>query len=250
LRIGRRSEASGEDERVKALTDAQLEAVLAEIRGESRLFLRFVFEAGLRIGEAIEVRWADVTFGDVTRLAVDRQFYRGRIQPPKGGKRRKVPIGEAMARELWRVQAGGDELVFTAERGGRIIPSNLMSRTLKPAAVRAGFGEWVGRPARAETWVGFHTLRHSCATSLFRSGWNAAQIQRFLGHSDPGFTLRTYIHLLDEDLPEVQFGGNDSGNQTTRDEPSETFATAAPIAVVTSESPDVPRHAERAVANS
>ena len=28
----------------------------------------------------------------------------------------------------------------------------------------------------------------------------------FLGHSDPCFTLRTYVHLLPEDLPEVPFG--------------------------------------------
>ena len=34
------------------------------------------------------------------------------------------------------------------------------------------------------------------------TGWNAAQVSRFLGHSDAGFTLRTYVHLLDEDLPE------------------------------------------------
>jgi hypothetical protein len=31
-------------------------------------------------------------------------------------------------------------------------------------------------------------------------------VQRFLGHTDPGFTLRTYVHLLAEDLPEVPFG--------------------------------------------
>ena len=40
---------------------------------------------------------------------------------------------------------------------------------------------------------------------LFRRGWNAVQVQRFLGHSDPGFTQRTYVHLLDEDLPEPDF---------------------------------------------
>ena len=27
-------------------------------------------------------------------------------------------------------------------------------------------------------------------------------MQKFPGHSDPGFTLRTYVHLLPEDLPE------------------------------------------------
>ena len=56
-----------------------------------------------------------------------------------------------------------------------------MARVLKPAAVRAGLGAWVGKPARAESWVGFHTFRHTCATMLFRSGWNAVQVQKFLG---------------------------------------------------------------------
>jgi hypothetical protein len=30
----------------------------------------------------------------------------------------------------------------------------------------------------------------------------AVQVQRWLGHSDPGFTLRTYVHLLNDDLGE------------------------------------------------
>jgi integrase len=76
-------------------------------------------------------------------------------------------------------------LVFTGERGGRIDQSNLMTRVLKPAAVEAGLGEWVRESdgtLRADTWVGFHTFRHTCATILFRSGWNAVQVQRWLGH--------------------------------------------------------------------
>lgn len=97
-----------------------------------------------------------------------------------------------------------DELVWSSERGRRVDQSNLMSRTLKPAAVEVGIGEWVAakRGQRAETWVGFHCFRHTCATVLFRSGWNAAQVCRQLGHSDPGVTLRRYVHLLDTDLPE------------------------------------------------
>ena len=101
-----------------------------------------------------------------------------------------------------------DDLVFTGPRGARIDRSNLASRVLKPAAVRAGLGEWIETPKgyRAESWIHLHTFRHTAATRLFRGGWNAVQVQRFLGHSDPGFTLRTYVHLLPEDLPEVPFG--------------------------------------------
>jgi integrase len=32
---------------------------------------------------------------------------------------------------------------------------------------------------------------------LFEAGRNVKQVQAWLGHADPGFTLSTYIHLMD-----------------------------------------------------
>jgi integrase len=73
---------------------------------------------------------------------------------------------------------------------------------------------------RPDSWVGFHTFRRTAATRLFiGQGWNAAQVCRFLGHTDPGFTLRTYVHLLPEDLPLADFGGNAGGNRSHRNGP-------------------------------
>jgi hypothetical protein len=40
-------------------------------------------------------------------------------------------------------------------------------------------------------------FRHTCASLLFEAGRNIEQVQEWLGHADPGFTLRTYVHLLD-----------------------------------------------------
>lgn len=37
---------------------------------------------------------------------------------------------------------------------------------------------------------------------LFRRGWNAVQVQKYLGHHSPAFTLATYVHMLPDDLPE------------------------------------------------
>jgi Phage integrase family len=62
--------------------------------------------------------------------------------------------------------------------------------------------------AAGAPWIGFHSFLHTCATMLCRRGWKAVQVQRFLGHSDPGFTQRTYVHLLDEDLPEPDFSAD------------------------------------------
>jgi integrase-like protein len=50
-----------------------------------------------------------------------------------------------------------------------------------------------------------NTLRHTCATELFKGGLNAKQVQVWLGHHSPAFTLATYVHLLPEDLPDADF---------------------------------------------
>ena len=59
--------------------------------------------------------------------------------------------------------------------------------------------------ARRRPLGGFHTFRHTCATMLFRHGLNAKQVQMWLGHHSPAFTLATYVHLLPDDLPDAGF---------------------------------------------
>jgi integrase len=169
----------------------------------------FLAETGLRISEAIEARHGDV---EGTWLRVERRFYRGKVGLPKGRKKRSVRLSRELAQELWTLRkdthGGADDLIFTSAKGKRIDPSNVAARILKPAARKAGVGDWVHH----------HTFRHTCATRLFRSGWNAAQVQLFLGHSDPGFTLRVYVHLLPTDLPEPTFpelGGNKAATDST-----------------------------------
>jgi len=40
----------------------------------------------------------------------------------------------------------------------------------------------------------FEQFRHSLATELQKNGFDANTIARVLGHSDPAFTARVYIH--------------------------------------------------------
>ena len=40
---------------------------------------------------------------------------------------------------------------------------------------------------------------------LFRNGLNAKQVQMWLGHHSPAFTLATYVHLVTDDLPDPSF---------------------------------------------
>jgi integrase len=231
------------DEKVKALTPEELVRVLERAPDGWRPFFSFLAETGLRIGEAIEARWSDLDRGKGT-LTVARQWHRGTVSLPKGRKTRRIPVSPTLDAMLWehrkRTKAADGDMIFTAPEGGRIDQKNAGARVLKPACVAAGVGELVvdedtGKQ-RAESWVSWHTFRHSCATQLFRSGWNAAQVSRFLGHGDAGFTLRTYVHLLDEDLPvpgvlDSLAGGNTGATQATETGRNEQGGEGAAIAV-------------------
>lgn len=41
-----------------------------------------------------------------------------------------------------------------------------------------------------------HALRHFYASVLLDAGKNIKALSLYLGHSDPGFTLRVYTHLM------------------------------------------------------
>ena len=43
---------------------------------------------------------------------------------------------------------------------------------------------------------GTHALRHFFASALLDGGESIRAVSEYLGHADPGFTLRTYTHLM------------------------------------------------------
>ena len=182
---------------VRALTEEELARLLDATTEERwRLLFAFIVQTGLRISEAVALTWADVTFGDRPRVKVTKAFREGVLEEPKSKyAKREVPLGPGMAQTLWRLRGthGDDELVFVGARDGRIDASDAFRR-VKVAAEDAGV-----------PWAGLHTLRHTCATILFKRGLNAKQVQVWLGHHSPAFTLATYVHVIADDLPEPDF---------------------------------------------
>ena len=89
----------------------------------------------------------------------------------------------------------------------RPLTPNVYRRALAPAAIGAGFKvevEVKGKK-KVRSAVSFHTFRHTCASLLFEAGRNVKQVQAWLGHADPGFTLKTYIHLMDAGVGSAAF---------------------------------------------
>lgn len=203
LRLTNNTEVLDEDgaevEKAKALSADELTALLATVADEFQLLVHFLAHTGLRVSEALGLQWWDITFGKPSSFKVRRRLSRGALKPPKStfGKR-TLKLSPAMSKALWDAQkkrpnADPKALVFQ-RLDGRELDRHVVFRVVKSAAKVAGV-----------PWAGVHTLRHTCASTLFRSGWNPAQIQRYLGHHSAAFTLSTYVHLLPEDMPASDF---------------------------------------------
>lgn len=190
---------SGGEERAKALSEAELERLVGVVDEQWQPFVEFLSRTGMRIGEAVAVQWRDVDL-EARAVRVSRAVYKGVVDEPKSryGKR-SIPLTPKLVNVLaeLKTEAGraiANKPVFATVDGTMIDPANFRSRVMRPAAEDAGV-----------PWATPHTLRHTFASRCFRHGCNVKQVQAMLGHHSPAFTLETYVHLLPEDLPDLEF---------------------------------------------
>ena len=197
--------------RVVPWTREQVDAVTVAHPERYRAIPVVAAGLGLRQGEVFGLRVDDVDF--LRRRVLVRQqvkLVKGRpmFAPPKGRKEREVPLPDVVAVALaehlrawpprdvelpWRDLDGEPRtstLVFTTREGGPIVRNHFNPYTWKPALVAAGM-----EPSRAN---GMHALRHYYASALLEGGVSIRAVADYLGHTDPGFTLRVYAHLMPE----------------------------------------------------
>jgi len=176
--------------RPRTLTAAQTAAVLDAVPARYRLLFVLLACTGLRISEALGLQWRDLEqTPDGPILVIERQFYCGKLKdsPKTEAGDRCVALIPALVRELMRHRANTDypapqDPIFATKYGTHISAHNVR-RMLRPKVAELGLG-----------WATPHVFRHSLATALRDAGHDATAIARVLGHADPGFTQRTYIH--------------------------------------------------------
>jgi site-specific recombinase XerD len=141
-----------------------------------RALLETAYGAGLRLGEILHLKPADI---DSQRMTI-------RVQQAKGRKDRYVMLSPALLRTLrsyWR-EYRPSEWLFPGSRPDKPLDPTAPQHMITLARARAGI----------KKKVSFHTLRHSFATHLLENGTNVRKIQLLLGHGRIHTTER-YTHV-------------------------------------------------------
>jgi integrase len=165
----------------------QLMALLDATKGVGRVLLSLLAGGGLRIGEALALRWRDVDTGTGTLHVRDAKTAKGV---------REVHLSPALREILtiWRADAkyadSSDYLIHTSTGGG-CYPSNLRRDVLRPAPTKANTTlEMLGIAPISR--ITFHSLRRTYASLRCACGDDVRYTADQLGHEDPRFTLRVY----------------------------------------------------------
>ena len=183
----------------------QVTRLLAHCPPSIRAIFAVMVGTGLRIDEALHLRWDDV---DLEHRLL--HIHRGRQGTTKSGLARGVPIFDSVLpvlREL-KLQRGGNVLVFPSPIGGRrlgfVRPERVrskvgVSKPFKLAVLAAGL------PGKLRP----HDMRHSFAIQYLQDGGDLHRLSRILGHSTVITTERCYLRFkpttFDMDYGRVRF---------------------------------------------
>ena len=200
----------------------EVDRVLSHLRSDVWLPLVLQYGCGLRVSEAVAIRWKDVDW-DRRQIAIwhskhnhsrmvplpmelreqlsrqrelcEKQWRRDQLDganyvPLPDSFGRKSPAASHEFRWSW-VFPAKSVIVFrqVRQRGRWHLDTSTLQKAIKSAADAAGILK------RVTT----HTLRHSYATHLLKRGESIATIQELLGHKSIE-TTRMYLHVAENDV--------------------------------------------------
>lgn len=176
-----------DNRRQRYLSADESEALLDDIRRHSMTTYRISLlslNSGMRFSEIAGLQWQHV---DTTTRKI-------KIMDPKNLETRTVPMTERVLAMFQEMQPGPpDDLIYPATNGrrmGRI--SNVFMESVDRLGLNTGITD-------RRLKVCFHSLRHSCASTLVNAGIEIPVIARVLGHKTLAMTMR-YSHVNDKSV--------------------------------------------------
>jgi integrase len=181
--------------------------IMVELKDPHRMLVFLVAVTGLRISEALGLKWGDLDYErqmiHLRRVWVGNDLIE---QMKTDGSAAPVPLGELLADELrsWQKETmypKPEDWIFPSikMKGKTPMSASMMTAAkIRPAAVKVGI-----RLAKGQRF-GFHNFRHSLATFLVNRGTDVKTIQGLLRHAKVTTTLDLYSQSIDAAKLEAQ----------------------------------------------
>ncbi len=187
-------------EEIQPLNAKEIRLLLRTILNDkhsSKYYALFLcaIHTGMRSGEIVGLQWEDIDWNGKF-ATVRRAYVRGRVQPTKTDRVRRVDLSDALLealrdhrqakRQEW-LKKGVNKIprwVFASREGSPLDMYNVKNRHFYPNLTKAGLRR-----------IRFHDLRHTYASLLIQNGEPLAYIKEQLGHSSIRMTVDVYGHL-------------------------------------------------------
>lgn len=214
---------AGIGESVQAWSSDMVNRVTDAHRESLRLLPIIGSTCGLREAELFGLALEDIDF-EAQVLHVRRQLKKlGRAHVfalPKNDRERTIPLPAWTAQSIrthvakvkptpctlpWEKPDGpqrSHNILFRWIDGGHMKPRAYSETVWKPAIAAAGIIPKPTKDGRKRLRYkttrkeGTHQLRHHYASVMLAGGVSIKELAEYLGHHDPGFTLRLYAHML------------------------------------------------------
>jgi integrase len=181
--------------------------IMMELEDPYRTLVFLVAVTGLRISEALGLKWGDLDY-ERQMIHLRRVWVGNDIveQLKTEGSAAPVPLGDLLADALrgWNQNSPytkSDDWVFPSFKlkGKTPLSASIMAADkIRPAALKVGIRLEPGQR------FGFHNFRHSLATFLVNRGKDVKTIQGLLRHAKVTTTLDLYSQSIDAAKLEAQ----------------------------------------------
>jgi integrase len=192
-------------------TPGEVERLIAAAQGEHErwgLFVKITATLGTRRGETCALRWEDFDrLGQ--RVLIRRAACVSRdvltIKAPKSGRSRTLHIPSKGFWSGLETHRGGGGYLFRGWAQGPVRRHELERRGEEKCWHVYTASRRFGRTVRALGLLsengrpyGLHSLRHFVATQLYNQTKDWVQVAKFMGHRDPGITIKLYANHVVE----------------------------------------------------
>lgn len=174
----------------------------SEARQSYALTIEVLMRTGLRLGECLGLRFADIDFDNGVLLVRNSWTKDGELGPVKtASSNRRVPMAPELVKQLATrsldLDANDETFVFANRRGEfPMSQTNFRRRGWMPAVRAAGLDDGPR--------VTPHDARHAFASQLADLNLTSSDLAPTLGHATAGITEAIYTHAFNRDEREAR----------------------------------------------